>query len=178
MNDNIIIGFSTAKKKNSLIAGVIRAVERTPYSHVYIKFYSDSIDRWLIYHASHTDIHFNNIETFESQNKILEEYELVANPEDRKAALQLCVDRVGVPYGSAQLIGMAYVRLMKAWFSVEVSNFLADGKKTQVCSEIAGRIIKILKGPVDVALLEYEGPRYIHDVVLKMVENETAKRVV
>jgi len=177
MSDNIIIGFSTAKAKNAPIAVAIRAVERTPYSHVYLKFYSASIDRWLIYHASHTNVHFNNIETFNEENKILEEYEMFSTPEDRREALQLCVDRVGLPYGRRQLIGMAYVRLVKAWFGRKISNPFADGKRTQVCSEIAGRIIRILKGPIDVSLLEYEGPRYIHDVVLEMVRDGQAKRV-
>jgi hypothetical protein len=173
----IVIGFSTAKNKNSIIAGAIRTAERTPYSHVYLKFYSASIGRWLVYHASHTNIHFNNLETFETQNHVIEEYVLECSPEDRTKALQLCVDMVGVPYGAWQLVGMAYVRLMRLWFGKKVKNFLADGKRTQVCSEIAGRVIAILKGPIEVPLLEYEGPRYIHDVVLKMVQTGQAERV-
>lgn len=177
MSDNIVIGFSTAKNKNSIIAGAIRTVERTPYSHVYLKFYSSSIERWLVYHASHTNIHFNNLETFDAENEVLEEFVMFAAPEDRKAALQLCVDRVGVPYGALQLVGMAYVRFMRLWFSAKVRNFLADGQRTQVCSEIAGRVIKILKGPIDLALLEYEGPRYIHSVIDEMVRNGQAARI-
>lgn len=170
MNDLIVIGFSTSSNRNSLVSAAIRAVERTPYSHVYMRFWSDSIERWLVYHASHTNIHFNNIETFHEQNVVLDEYEVRATTEQRKDVLQLCVDRVGWPYGTMQLVGMGYVRLTHAWTGLKVPNPFSDGERTQVCSELAGHVLYKLGAPIDLGLLEYEGPRYIHDTVEKMVE--------
>lgn len=175
--DNIVLGFSTSSNKNSAISAAIRLVERTPYSHVYMRFYSDSIDRWLVYHASHTNIHFNNMETFREENKVLEEYEIAATAEQRREALQLCVDRVGWSYGTLQLTGMAAVRLARAWFGAAIHNPFSDGERTQVCSELAGHVLKKLGGPVDLALLEYEGPKYINSVARQMVQDQRAVRI-
>jgi hypothetical protein len=175
--DFIVFGFSTSSKWWSPVAWGIRLVERTPYSHVYMKFWSDSLQRWLIYHASQRDLHFNNLEMFEQYNRVLKEYKVFASKKDRTEGLQLCVDRVGWAYGRMQLVGMAAVRVVKAWFGWKVKNPFADAEKTQVCSEIAGRVLKIVGGPIDVSALEYEGPRYIYDAIQKMVAAGTASEI-
>lgn len=168
MND-IIVGFSTSSRKNSWISAGIRFVERTPYSHVYIRFYSESLERWLVYHASHTDIHFNNIETFNNENKVLEEYRVLTNSQKRKEALQLCVDRVGRPYGRLQLVGMGIVRLIHSWFDVRLKNPFSDGEKTQVCSELVGHVLNKLGFSISISDLEFEGPRYIHKYITEVM---------
>ncbi len=164
---NIVIGFSTSSKKNSIISAIIRLVERTPYSHVYVKFYSPTLDRWLVYHASHTNVHFNNIETFAKENIILEEYALATSECKKNEALRMCVDRVGRPYGYLQIFGMGIVRLIKAWFNVRLKNPFADGERTQVCSELVGHVISKLGYDINISELEFEGPRYIRNFINK-----------
>lgn len=91
--------------------------------------------------------------------------------------MQECVDRVGWPYGMWQLFGMGVVRLINAWFDIQISNPFSDGKRTQVCSELAGHVLYKLGAPVELNKLEYEGPRYINQVVRGMVDSGSARRI-
>lgn len=49
--EQITIGFSKSKKFLPIGSWLIRAYMGTPYSHVYLKFYSQSLNRTLIYEA-------------------------------------------------------------------------------------------------------------------------------
>jgi hypothetical protein len=170
--DSIIIGFST--NKHSILSRIICKIEGTPYSHVYVRFYSESIGRWLVYHAALNSVHFDNHPSFLSKNHVIEEFELKTQYDCKVEALQLCVDRVGTPYGKAQLVGMGLVRLVKSVFNVKISNPWTGG---QVCSELVARILNVLQAPIDMSLIEYEGPRYIHQVVEQMVKVGTATKI-
>lgn len=162
--ESVVMGFSTTSA--SPISWAIKKVEGTEFSHVYIRVYSKSVDRWLVYHASRSDLHFTNWPTFQKENEILEEYELICSEEQKSEVLKFCIDRMGVPYGRLQLIGMGIVRLAKLWLKKEINNPFTDGAKTQVCSEFAGRVLKLLGMDIPEKALEVEGPKWIREQVL------------
>lgn len=162
--DEIVIGFSTTK---SLISKVIRWFEKTPYSHVYIRFYSENIGRWLVYHANHDNLNFQNLPNLTNENEIIYEYLLPVTPEQKMKIVQYCVDNVHRRYGLMTLLGIALVRSAKDFFKRDISNPFVDKEKTQICSELAGRVLTIAQIPIDLNVLETEGPRYIHECVIK-----------
>jgi hypothetical protein len=169
---NIIIGFSRPSRFNP-ISSAIREVERTPYSHNYVRFYSASIDRWLVYHASHTSLHFLSWETFQKQNKILEEWEVTGTALQKVEALQFCVDNAGLPYGVLEIVGMGIIRLAKAWFDIRMNNPLSGVVKSQVCSEVALRVLAIYSLDIKEEWFKNEGPRKVREVL----KNSAATRI-
>lgn len=168
--NSIFIGFSTARDPNP-IAWVIRKVEGTPYSHVYLEIKSESLARSLIYHASHTTLHFTGLQRFAQTNKIIEEFELLVTDEQQQQILQYCIDHADTPYGAMELLGIGWVRLCRK-FGKKVRNPFRDGQRTQVCSELIGNVLRILGEKIDPAMLETEGPRWIYDRVVDFVNRQ------
>lgn len=169
----ITIGFSTTKTWRP-IAAIIRKVENRPYSHVYLKFRSESLDRDLIYHASQDDINFMNMQMFLEKNVVIKEFVIPVTPEEKRAIMQYSIDRLGIPYGMIQLIGMGLVRITKMWFGIKIRNPWRDGEKTQVCLELVGRALKFLGVRADESLLEEGSLRGIYDLVAKVAAERQA----
>ena len=130
----IYVGFST---KKSLTSQIIKRVEGSEFSHVYLKFFIPEYDEWLIYHADNTMIHLLREERFLAKgSRIIEEYELEIPDEEFVDFAKSALKKSGIPYGFTQIMGMFAVRLMKLWFNVKIKNPLADGRKAQICSEL------------------------------------------
>lgn len=169
--EQIVIGFSTVRKRFSLFSWAIRAVEQTKYSHVYIKFWSESMQRWLIYQASHMAVNFMGEQRFLNEEIIIEEFVINVTPEQKAKILQYCVDTVGTPYGVSQIFGMAYARVL-ARLGYNMYNPFSDGSKTMVCSELAGHILMVMGEEVDPFELEIQGPKWIHEKVVELVKKQ------
>jgi hypothetical protein len=163
MSDQLIVGFSRPNH-TSVLASAIMWAEGTKFSHTYVRVYSASLERWLVYHASRTTLHFSNWPTIRAANVIVEEYAIDITPAQQTAILQHCIDVVDLPYAALQLAGMGLVRLCQklGW---RVSNPFRDGEKTQVCSELVGHVLQIVGADIKDCDLEVEGPRFIRDKV-------------
>jgi hypothetical protein len=160
----VIFGFSTPKKQ-TIVSRLIRLVEGTPYSHAYMQFYAESLQANLIYQASYVSVHFTNMTRFCDKAEIIEYFEVPVPPEKEKELLKFCVDSVDTPYGATQLVGQAMARLYYNWFGKRIKNPLADGPKTEVCSELVGKAMIIIGLPVDASRLEFEGPKYLNNIL-------------
>lgn len=141
--ENITIGFSKSKKKFALYAWLIMWVEKTDFSHVYIKWHSDSIERDIYYQASGTAVNFMAQHIFEGHHQPVREIKLVVTSEQKNKIIQFAMDNVGVPYGWKPALGIAFVKLA-ALFGKKVKNPFADGIGTEFCSELGARILGIL----------------------------------
>jgi len=159
--ETIIIGFSTHRGP-SLLASLIRRAEGTEYSHVYLRVYSESLDRWLVYQASGLAVNFMGFERFLQHNIIIEEYQIQVTQAEKQAILRFCVDEAGVPYGSKWLVGMAWVRLAKLWFDRKVGNPFPSGQATYACSKLMGYVLKLLGKGYSPTQLESADPKWIN----------------
>jgi hypothetical protein len=159
--NQIVIGFGTSANPFNPLAAAIRAVEGVPYSHCYLKFWSNSLERWLIYHAAHTKLQFVSSANFMRDERPIQEFYIPVTDAEQRAALQFCVDHVGDPYGALELIGMAGARIMKR-VGLRPRNLLANGLKTEVCSEVVGHILIILGVAISASELEIEGPSFMN----------------
>jgi hypothetical protein len=164
MSDFIIVGFSTHRGPN-LLAGLIRRGEGTPYSHVYIRFYSKSLDRWLVYQASGLAVNFEGFTRFLEKNVLVEEYRIDVTDEEKRKIVQWCVDEAGVPYGSKWFLGMAWVRLVKLWFDCKLRNPFPSGTSTFACSKLCGYVLKLLGKRYSDSELENADPKWINQQI-------------
>ena len=131
----ITIGFSRPKKWN-LLSYLIMKVQKTEYSHVYIKFYSSSLDREIIYQASGLQVNFVGSEIFNKNHVTVKTYDLHVDDETYKNALVFAVDKAGISYSMKQLFHiLGYMLTGKTSFF----NKNLDG---YVCSELAAEMLK------------------------------------
>lgn len=140
----LIIGFSNPRQTNP-VSWLIRKINKTPYSHTYIKIYSASLDRFLIYQARGTQVNFVGNKRFESYAQVCKEYELDVWDKNKTKILQFCVDNAGEGYGVKQLFGMLYVAFFKA-FGVKKANPFTAG---MVCTEVIVLLLQLLAIPID-----------------------------
>lgn len=161
MQEYIIIGFSTHRTFN-ILSEIIKKVEHTDFSHVYIKLFSTSLDRYLIYQASGLSINFCGQATFYEKNKDIAQFLIAVTAEQKKAMLQLAVDLAGKPYGMKDLIGIGLVRFL-AFFGKKIKNPFADGSKTYICSELAATLLVQLGIPFED--LDSTTPKDVYDTL-------------
>lgn len=163
MQDSIIIGFSTHKSFN-ILSEIIKIAEHTAFSHVYIKIYSDSLQRWLIYQASGLTVNFVGQDVFHIKNKEIAEFTIPITPAQKIEILQIAIDLAGKPYGMKDLIGIGYVRVMGC-FAQKVKNPFADGSKTYICSELAATLLTKIGIPF--ADLDSTTPKDVYDTLIE-----------
>lgn len=137
---SIIVGFSKPKKWKPF-AWLIMKGYNSPYSHVYVKFWSEKFGRFLIYHASQTSVHFVGTEMFEQQAEVIKEFDIEITDESRTKIIQFAIDNAAKPYGIKNVIGLTWVRICEI-FGKKIKNPLSDGGKTYVCCELVAKIIE------------------------------------
>jgi len=124
----ITIGFSKSKKFFPIGSWLIRAYMRTPYSHVYLKFHSESLDRTLIYEAVGNGVRFVGLKVWETHAVEVDSFDISINTDSYIKLLQYCVDNSGVEYGFMQNLGVVLSNLLG-----KKNNIFTSGLN---CSEI------------------------------------------
>lgn len=117
----------------------------TPYSHVYVRFKSESFDRELIYQASNSMVNFMGLETFLKNNLIYKEFSIDITSENRKNLVQFAIDMAGRPYSIKEAIGLGLVKIA-SWFGKKIKNPWGDGTQGFVCSVLAAYILENFLG--------------------------------
>lgn len=144
------------------LSAIIRAVDNTPYSHVRLRWVN-SVGVDIVYEASGTSIKFlGPIAQQSTPVKVLKSYSFELDREQYRELVKICMTYAGIKYGILQLFGIGLVRLFKL-----KKNPFADGRRSQVCSELVGRIlIEVMGLPFDVNL-DIAGPQDIEHFLEK-----------
>lgn len=133
----INVGFS---KNKMLISKLIRWLEKTEYSHVYLRFHVSQLNRDVIYEAVGSNVRFVGENTW-NFNTVVEEYEWEVSEEEYKQILQFAIDTSGKHYGIFSMLGLGIVRVA-SYLGITLNNPFSDGDKNFVCSELAAIIMK------------------------------------
>jgi hypothetical protein len=171
----IIVGFSRPKRRHKpfpIFSWAIRAVERTRYSHVYVRWHSTGAGVDICYHASGTMVHFLGPSSFAEQIDVVEEFETFIEREKYRDLLRFCMLNAGVDYGIIGVIGIGLVKLVSCFKGClnrdyEPENPFASGKTSQWCSKLMLAMFAAL-GKIkleDKKKLEIAGPRMINKMI-------------
>jgi hypothetical protein len=133
---NIIIGFSRPKKSN-ILSNLIMKVIGSSFSHTYLSFRSESLNRNLIYQGNKKGLHFLNKDKFTKENQIVAFFSINLPKEKYIKALQSCVDHAGDQYGFLQLIGIG-LSLLLSKVGIKWKNKYYRGF---ICSEIVAQVL-------------------------------------
>lgn len=137
----ISIGFSRPKgHKFPIFSWLVQLMEGTEYSHVYVRWHSQYLEKDLVYEASGTMVHFTEGSRFDRKAETLHVYELQIEEEQYKRLVQRAMDYCGAPYGLKQVFGIAWVKLARV-FGKDIKNPFSDGKATWICSELVNDLL-------------------------------------
>lgn len=136
MIDTVTIGFSRPKNHKFPIGSwLIRLHQRTPYSHCYIRFYSESLNRTLVYEAVGTGgVRFIGYKAWSEHAEELLSFTIKAKKCNYITMLQSFVDEAGASYGCLQNVGIFLANVF-GWKN-------NPWKKGRNCSEIVGLFLK------------------------------------
>ena len=164
----VLTVYSKPKSKFVPLSWFIRAFECSRFSHVAVIMHFESFNKLAVFEASGTKVKFVNYIDWTDNNEIVHVYLHKINKPAWLKLANFCFDNVGKNYGIKQIVGMAYARIFKK------KNPWADGKKSYVCSELVGHILKdVLGEDIDLDKLEYEGPKYLQQLEAKIEERRS-----
>lgn len=161
---SITIGFSRPKGWFVPFSWLIRLVTWSPYSHVYIKFYSKTYRRYLIYQASGLKVNFIGKKLFDSEEIIFKEFEIPITSRVKGKTIEFAIDKCGYPYGVKQIVGFGWVLLARV-FGKKVKNpFYSDS--SFFCSEMVGDVLDYMMDEKDPMSPSTSSPKDIYDFIV------------
>jgi ABC-type uncharacterized transport system permease subunit len=160
---NIIIGFSRPRAFLKPFSWAIRLVEKTPYSHVYIRSYSETLGVDLIYQASGAQVNFMGLDIFKSHVVIVKEFSIDIPDEKYKEFMRWAIINSGAPYSIKQPLGILLIKL----FNLK-RNPLQNGRAAWICSELVAFVLSAFLG-VDINMNYFEtlGPKGVFEICKK-----------
>lgn len=166
--EKIKVGFSRSSKKFAPFSWLIMASEHTNYSHVYVKFYSNSLQRWLIYQSSHTAVNFMGEELFNQEEIIVKEFDFTVSTETRVKMMNFCVDTIGKPYGTLSAFGLGIVQVASL-VGIKMHNPFKKVGETYVCSQAIAALLEA--GGIDIKQdIDDITPKELYPVVESLPE--------
>jgi hypothetical protein len=136
----ITIGFSRASTAFPIFSWLIMAVQRTPYSHVYVKYTDPNLQRTIVYQASHTLVNYMSEATFSAQETIVKEFTFNVSDASFLTFQQFAIDNAGKPYGVEEIFGLGLVEIALA-FNIKMHNPLKEAGSTWVCDQLVAAIL-------------------------------------
>lgn len=152
---NIKVGFSRHKGFAPL-SWLIMACERTKFSHSFIEFYSKSLDRYMIYHATGSGVYFVGKTLFEEYNTIIKYKEVEVSKEVNTKLLQWCVDKSGLPYSRAEVFQIGVRRFFRL-FGIRIAPMIQNRASAYICSELVAEALAELGYQIDRDQLDVMG---------------------
>ncbi len=165
--EQIKIGFSKSSKKFAPFSWLIMITEKVPYSHVYVKFWSNSLNRWIIYQSSHSAVNFMGETLFNSEEIIFQEFNFEVSRSLRDQMMNFCMDNAGKPYGTLSVIGLAWVQIV-SYFGKTIHNPFKDAGQTFVCSQLVAALL--MNSGIKIDNLDDMTPNDLYEIVTNLPE--------
>lgn len=164
--DSVVVGFSRPRKGFQPFSWLIRLVDGTPYSHVYICFHSDAYDRDLVYQASSLQVNFEGWLHFNSTDLTVKQFALPISDETKKRIIQFAIDKAGTPYGIKEIVGIGLVKLASV-FGEKIKNPFRSGDSTYICSELVSEILEEYLGADITKDLDSMTPKDVYNYLVQ-----------
>lgn len=162
----IIIGFSTRK---GIIPYLIRLMEGTKYSHVYLRRNSKNIGSY-IYQASGLSVNFTGLDIFLKKNQIIQEYKFDLTRNQLNDILRFFIKNAGKPYSLKQLIILGIITFFNK-LGINLKFNTINDNDAFICSELAGRILKdILQLKID-ENMDFITPAKLQNLIFNYQKN-------
>jgi hypothetical protein len=138
----ITIGFSRASTSFPIFSWLIMAVQKTPYSHCYLKYQNEYLGQPMIYQASHTLVNYMSLPVFLAQETVVQEFVFNVSDDSFVATIKNAANQAGKPYGVKEIFGLALVNLA-ALCSIKIQNPVKDAGTTWVCDQLVAYLLNL-----------------------------------
>lgn len=142
----ISIGFSRPKSKWAIVSGLIRLFQGgTEFSHTYLKFHFDKLERDMIFEAAHLSVHFQEYNNWKQDKIEVLDIPIEVDDERSKKIVRFCFDNCNKKYGLMTLICFPLHLIIGR-----------DGDKSFICSELVADAL-------DMNMDEFSTPKEIYE---------------
>lgn len=142
----ISIGFSRPKSKWAVLSQLIRLFQGgVEFSHTYLKFHFDMLERDVIFEAAHTSVHFEEYNNWKEDKIEILDIPIELDTERCKKILRYCFDNCNKKYGLKTLLLFPF-KLMSG----------KDGDKSFICAELVADAL-------DMNMDEYSTPKQVYE---------------
>jgi len=151
----IYLGFSRPNKFR-LFSFFIMSFLKIDFSHVYIRFYDEYTSKWIIFEASHGEVHLIETSNWKNKNITIKEEPFEIDEKHRREVIRFMIDNLQKPYSYRNILGIVFYQLFK-------KRLFQDGPSAFICSELVALALdnKIsFKKPLDLVT-----PKDIWDAV-------------
>ena len=124
----IYVGFSRPIKWK-LFSSLIMLFLNTSYSHVYLRFYDAYTAKWIIFEASHGEVHLIEESNWKQNNIIVRESSFELDEKHRREVIRFAIDNLQKPYSIKNIFGIVFYQIFG-------KRILTDGHKAFICSEL------------------------------------------
>jgi hypothetical protein len=137
----ITIGFSRSCTTFPIFSWAIMACQRTPYSHVYLKYQDTYLNQTMYYQASHTLVNSMSESVFLSQELPIYEFTFNVSDSSFLACMQFAANQAGKPYGVLEICGLGLVELASA-VGIKSTNPFKDSGETWICDQLQAALLQ------------------------------------
>jgi len=156
----VVIGFSRPRSKK-LFSEAIMWMQKTNFSHVYVKVEWPSAERELVYQASGLQVNFESWNHFQTHAYSVAEFKIDLTEESYKQVAKYICDNLNKPYSMKQVFGMFLLCLGKR-FGIKISNPYKNRHDAFICSEVGADVLET--GNIDLGEdSEDVGPRELYE---------------
>lgn len=138
----ITIGFSRACTTFPIFSWLIMLVQKTPYSHVYIKYQDDYLGQPMYFQASHTLVNSMSESVFLAQETVIQEFTFNVSDASFKSTLLNAANQAGKPYGVMEILGLSLVEIALA-LGIKMQNPAKDAGTTWVCDQLVAYLLSL-----------------------------------
>jgi len=131
----ITIGFSKASTRFPIFSWLIMLIQKTPYSHVYLKYDNKFTGMTMYYQASHTLVNSMCENVFLSQEEIIKEFTFNVSDDAFKTWIMFADQNAGKPYGIKEILGLFLVELALL-IGLKIDNPFKEAGETWICDQL------------------------------------------
>lgn len=148
-NKKYIISVGTSKSKNNnLLSKIIMMIEGTNFSHVFVSWKCEFIDRRKVYEAIGSGSRKISNTRFKEQSQVVDIYHFEVTEEDLRKIDQYTHDESGTPYGFKHLVGIGIMRMKNMFKRImgkkaNATNPFRDKHYSQICVEAGAYVIEL-----------------------------------
>jgi hypothetical protein len=166
----ITIGFSRACTTFPIFSWAIMLVQRTNYSHVYLKYQDEYLGQPMHYGASHTLVNYMSAPVFLSQETVVKEFTFNVSDATFLSTLQFAANQAGKPYGLLEICGLALVELA-SFVGIKISNPFKEAGATWICDQLVAAMLNTCENVTLPMPLDNMTPKDVYNLVSSLPQN-------
>ena len=167
---DVYVGFSKPKMKFPIYSWLIRALEHTEFSHVYV-WHDTKYNLPIIYQASGVAVNFMSGPIFKEKNEVVKEFCFQVTDVAFQKYMQYALENVGRDYSLKQAFGI----LVKKLFRLKQNPF-SNGRSDYICSELVAVILdELMSFKLPTYFFDYATPKDIYLLCQRIEKERTQK---